>query len=65
LECVVAAWREDVQARGIEPFFLEPGSPWENGAADSFHGKVWDERLGHEEFRSLLEARVGSDTESR
>jgi putative transposase len=60
-EFVAAALREDLKARGIATLDIEPGSPWENGYAESFNGKVRDELLGREEFRSVLEARVVSE----
>ena len=44
---------------GAEPYFLEPGHPWENPFIESFHGKVRDELLNREIFASLREARVG------
>jgi putative transposase len=33
---------------GIETLFIEPGSPWENGYAESFNGKLRDELLALE-----------------
>ena len=45
-------------AAGLERLYMEPGAPWENGYAESFHRKVRDELLNAEEFASLLEARV-------
>jgi putative transposase len=42
--------------------YVEPGSPWENGYAESFNSKVRDELLNLEEFGSLLEARVLAKT---
>jgi putative transposase len=59
-EFIATALREDLQARGIETRYIEPGSPWENGYAESFNGKVRDELLACEEFHSVLEARVVS-----
>ncbi len=38
--------------------YIAPGSPWENGYAESFNSKVRDELLNVEEFTSVLEARV-------
>ncbi len=38
--------------------FIAPGAPRENGYAEAFNGKVWDELLNVEEFTTLLEARV-------
>jgi transposase InsO family protein len=34
--------------------------PWENGYAESFHGRLRDELLERGEFASVLEARVVS-----
>ena len=42
----------------VETLYIEPGSPWENGYAESFHSRLRDELLGREEFASLAEARA-------
>lgn len=42
---------------GIEALYIEPGSPWENGYAESFHSRFRDECLATEEFESLAAAR--------
>ena len=42
----------------IETLYIEPGSPWENGYAESFHSRFRDEFLEMEEFESLLAART-------
>jgi transposase InsO family protein len=42
----------------VEPLFIEPGSPWENGYCESFNGKMRYQLLDGEIFYSLLEARV-------
>ena len=41
----------------VETLFIEPGSPWENGYAESFHSRFRDEFLAIEEFESLSAAR--------
>lgn len=41
----------------VETLFIEPGSPWENGYAESFHSRLRDEFLAMEEFESLVAAR--------
>lgn len=41
----------------IEALYIEPGSPWENGYAESFHSRLRDEFLATEEFESLAAAR--------
>jgi len=38
--------------------YIEPGSPWENGHVESFHGKFRDACLNREVFGNLLEAKV-------
>lgn len=37
--------------------YIEPGSPWENGYAESFFSRLRDELLNVEEFLNLAEAR--------
>jgi transposase InsO family protein len=41
----------------VEALYVEPGSPWENGYAESFHSRVRDEFLAIEEFENLPAAR--------
>ncbi len=43
---------------GIEPLFIEPGKPWQNGKGESFNGKLRDECLSREWFSSVKEAQV-------
>ncbi len=43
---------------GARPAFIEPGSPWENGYVESFHGKLRDELLNAEVSHTLFEAKV-------
>ena len=50
--------RDWLSAAGVATLYVEPGSPWENGYAESFNSKVRDEFLAVEEFASLLEAQV-------
>ena len=38
--------------------YIEPGSPWQNGYAESFHARLRDELLGTEVFTSVSEAKV-------
>lgn len=42
----------------VKPLYIEPGSPWENGYVESFHGKLCDELLNGEIFDTLWEAKV-------
>ena len=42
----------------INTIYIEPGSPWQNGYVESFHGRLRDECLNREQFWTLTEARV-------
>jgi transposase InsO family protein len=50
--------REWLERVGVKTLYIEPGSPWENGYAESFNGKLRDELLAREVFDTLLEAKV-------
>lgn len=41
----------------MEPIYIYPGSPWENGYNERFNGTLRDEVLNTEVFYSLQEAR--------
>ena len=41
----------------MEALYIEPGSPWENGYAESFHSRLRDEFLALEVFENLPAAR--------
>jgi len=51
----VMRWLRD---NAIGPAFIAPGSPWQNGFVESFNGKLREELLNREWFRSLTEACV-------
>lgn len=51
----IAAWAD---REGIDLAFIDPGKPWQNGADESFNGRLRDERLNLEWFRNRVEARV-------
>jgi transposase InsO family protein len=57
-EFVAAAIQEWLQRLQIEAWYIAPGSPWENGYAESFHSKLRDEFLGLEVFESVSAART-------
>jgi putative transposase len=42
----------------VRTLYIEPGSPWENGYAESFHSRVRDELLNSELFTCLAEAKM-------
>jgi transposase InsO family protein len=41
--------------------YVAPGSPWENGYAESFHGRLRDELLNTELFTDVIHAQVLAD----
>jgi transposase InsO family protein len=41
----------------VGTLYIEPGSPWQNGYAESFHSRLRDEFLAVEQFESLAAAR--------
>jgi len=51
----VRSWLKEI---GVKTLFITPGSPWENGYIESFHGKLRDELLNREIFDTILEAKV-------
>ncbi len=52
---VVRSWLERTDSGAL---YVAPGSPWQNGYAESFHSKVRDEFLNLEEFESEPQARA-------
>jgi len=45
---------------GIESRFIEPGSPWQNGFAESFNSRLRAESLNAEAFLNLADAQMKS-----
>jgi transposase InsO family protein len=52
---IVQRWLAENQ---IKTIYIEPGSPWQNGFVESFHGRFRDECLNREQLWTLTEARV-------
>lgn len=42
----------------VRPLYIEPGSPWENGYVESFHGRLREELLNEELFDTMWEVKV-------
>jgi len=57
-EFTAEAVRQWLSILEVKPLYIEPGSPWENGYVESFHGKFRDELLNMELFDTLWEAKV-------
>jgi len=56
-EFIARAIQRWTKQLSIETLYIEPGSPWENGFAESFHSRLRDEFLALEVFESLGAAR--------
>lgn len=52
---IVQRWLKE---KGVRTLYIEPGSPWQNGFVESFHGRFRDECLNREQLHTLTEARV-------
>ncbi len=50
-----------LHGKGVQPVYIAPGSPWQNGFIESFNGKLRDECLNEELFWSRAEAQVVVD----
>ncbi len=57
-EFVATAILKWITNEGIETAHIAPGKPWQNGTDESFNGKLRDECLSMEWFRSRIEAAV-------
>ena len=57
-EFVSQALLKWMQEENIETALIDPGKPWQNGTDESFNGKLRDECLSLEWFRSRPEAKV-------
>ena len=53
------SWLTD---RRINTAYIDPGKPWQNGLDESFNGRIRDEFLNMEWFRSRAEAKVLIET---
>jgi putative transposase len=61
-EFVSKAILEWIIDAGIHTAHIDPGKPWQNGTDESFNGKLRDECLSMEWFRSREEAKVIIET---
>ncbi len=52
---VISKWLELL---GLDVLYIQPGSPWENGFAESFNSRFRDEFLSLEEFECLQTAKA-------
>jgi putative transposase len=57
-EFIARTIRRLADLTGVESLYIAPGSPWENGYAESFHSRLRDELLNTEVFEGVREARA-------
>lgn len=57
-EFIAAGLRRFLAAAGTATAYIAPGSPWENGASESFNGKLRDELLARMVFPDLRAAQA-------
>jgi putative transposase len=57
-EFVALALRGLCYRYGINAAYIQPGKPWQNGFAESFHARLRDEFLNTEMFLSVADAQV-------
>ena len=55
-EFIAHALRKWCQSNGTSTAYIEPGSPWQNGFAESFNSRFRDEFLNTELFATVAEA---------
>ena len=56
-EFIANAIRSYLERADVGTLYIEKGAPWENGYAESFHGRVRDELLNVELFLDLRDAK--------
>lgn len=61
-EFVAKAIQDWLTPLEVDTLYIEPGSPWQNGYAESFHSRLRDELLNMEEFDSVRHARAHAST---
>lgn len=57
-EFIAKAIQQWLSMLEVQTLYVEPGSPWQNGYAESFHSRLRDELLNLEEFESVRHARA-------
>ncbi len=59
-EFIAKAIRVWLEKLGVRTLYIAPGSPWENGYAESFNSRLRDELLNVEQFASVSHARAAA-----
>jgi putative transposase len=61
-EFIAHALKRWIEASGTTTAYIEPGSPWQNGFAESFNSRFRDEFLNTELFNTVAEAPALADS---
>lgn len=56
-EFIAGELKQLLEEAGVSSYFIDPGSPWQNGFIESFHSHLRDELLNREAFATLTEVR--------
>jgi putative transposase len=60
-EFIAGELKQLLEEAGVSSYFIDPGSPWQNGrvpsGCESFHSHLRDELLNREAFATLTEIR--------
>jgi putative transposase len=64
-EFVARAILRWLQTAQIETAFIDPGKPWQNGADESFNGKLRDQHLSLQWFGNRADAKVSIEARRR
>lgn len=57
-EFIALALRGLCHRRGVDAAYIDPGKPWQNGIAESFHSRLRDEFMDGEVFYGVKDAQV-------
>jgi putative transposase len=57
-EFVAKALKEHLNNKGVKTRYIDPGKPWQNSIGESFNGRLRDEFLNTEVFRTIRESRI-------
>lgn len=57
-EFIAHAIAQLAEITGVAMLYIAPGSPWENGFAESFHSRLRDELLNAEVFDGVIDAKA-------
>ena len=57
-EFIARTIRRLADLTGVEHLYIAPASPWQNGYAESFHGRLRDELLNAEVFEGVHDAKA-------